>query len=303
MDKTGINEYKYTLNTYVRSIIKRGIKIYQGSIEESSKRIGIHSTLSEIYSKVLKKTYPHIYQTGFKEETIKFHINSLPERDRASSLKYIVLDRIYENLDQNDIFFDIGAGIGTLSCAVGCHLSRGRVYAFEPLPANVRAIHRNFDQNSIEGDVFQCALSDTETEVTFTIPDQSVGAGYTNAALLPEYTDSNFWDDKTEDIKVRAKTGDRLIKNGEIPIPNIIAIDVEGAEMEVIQGLRSTLANNECRVVFCEVHEYLLSDFGTSSEQLENELRTLGFNVETFDRRKYEMGGEQKSLYRIEAYK
>jgi FkbM family methyltransferase len=200
-------------------------------------------------------------------------------------------------------FFDVGAGIGTLSCVVGCHTPEGSVHAFEPLPANVRAIQQNLSQNSFNAEVYQHAFSDENKQISFTIPSRTVEAGYTNAALLPNHTESNFWDDKKETIEISAKRGDDLIDEENIPIPNIVSIDVEGAEMKVIQGLEEALSNDECRALFCEVHEYLLSDFDTTSQRLENKIRQIGFDIQTWDHREYEMEGESKSLYRIAAFK
>lgn len=272
-------------------------KLYQGKPSAISKRIGLDPLLSSIFSRFYR--YPYIYQTEYRGENVRFDIHS--SRERPASFKDELLDKIIDNLAPGDTYYDIGAGTGTISCVIGSHLDDGAVYAFEPLPANYEAIQRNFAQNPFEGVAFQCALSNVNGETEFAVPS-GVGAGYTNASLsTAQQSISHFWRDKTETITVQTTRGDDIIEREDIPTPNIISIDVEGAETDVIQGLENTLSDEECRLVLIEVHKYLLGDFGTSAEELEHELRSLGFTIERFDVREFEIDGEQGELYRIAA--
>ncbi|WP_336024885.1 FkbM family methyltransferase [Halobellus salinisoli] len=299
MDNKGQDIYKSVLGLY-RGLLNNIRRIYQEEVRDLSIRIGLDPVLSNIFSEIYP--YPYVYQTEYRGEIVEFKICSSTER--PTSFKDKLLNNMIDNLNSDDVYFDIGAGTGTISCIIGSHIDEGKIYAFEPLPANFEAIQRNFDQNSLNGDIFQCALSNTSGEMEFAVPDENIGAGYTNASLSTDKQSiSHFWNDKKKKIKVQSEKGDDLIQKEEIPAPNIISIDVEGAEVDVIQGLRNTLSSKECRLVFVEVHKYLLSDFGTSSEDLEDKLRSLGFNISRFDRREFEIDGEQGQLYRIAAHK
>ena len=68
-------------------------------------------------------------------------------------------------------------------------------------------------------------------------------------------------------------SGDSLIDRDDLPSPDVVKIDVEGAELQVIQGLSSALAN--ARVVYCEVHPQHVDE-----EDVFDALRSLGFTVE-----------------------
>ena len=47
---------------------------------------------------------------------------------------------------------------------------------------------------------------------------------------------------------------EREIAAGHLPVPDVVKIDVEGAEVGVLRGMRETLAAHEV-VVICELHE------------------------------------------------
>jgi hypothetical protein len=107
--------------------------------------------------------------------------------------------------------------------------------------------------------------------------DANTSAG----AIVDESNRSDF--DSNLLIKVPVITGDELISSGEVARPDVLKIDVEGAEMKVLQGL-SEAAN--IRAVICEVPlpaEELcpsISDFGSSPQELHTFLKERGFIVQ-----------------------
>lgn len=56
------------------------------------------------------------------------------------------------------------------------------------------------------------------------------------------------------------ETGDRLVENGTAPMPNVIKMDIEGAEWKALKGMQTILADNKCRFVIVEIHPKLLGD-------------------------------------------
>jgi len=81
------------------------------------------------------------------------------------------------------------------------------------------------------------------------------------------------------------KNGDDFISNNYLTIPNVIKIDVEGAELEVLKGLEDTIKQKKCRAIFCEVHPKYLN---TDVSELINFLTNKGFESKTFDKRRSE---------------
>ncbi len=79
-------------------------------------------------------------------------------------------------------------------------------------------------------------------------------------------------------LQVPIHRGDSL--EAEIIRPTVVKIDVEGAELDVIQGMALALSRPECRAVFCEVHFSILEQNGSSLAPIEIQslLRQYGFD-------------------------
>lgn len=184
-----------------------------------------------------------------------------------------IIQRLIESVDADDVFFDVGANVGIYSLLIGDVLSTGMVISFEPHPDRVSVLRRNIDLNNSAVEIRQIALSDESGEM------ELVSSGSTRHHLA--------WDDNVSATKqVEAVPGDDIIENGSIPDPDVIKIDIEGAEMMALRGLNKTLRHGNCRTVFCEVHPNELDAFGESSERPESFLQERGYNVTRIDNRK-----------------
>jgi len=64
-----------------------------------------------------------------------------------------------------------------------------------------------------------------------------------------------------------------------LPTPDLIKIDVEGAEMNVLRGARACI-QKYTPVVHVEVHQALLHLFNTSARQIRDFLTELGYSIE-----------------------
>jgi hypothetical protein len=84
----------------------------------------------------------------------------------------------------------------------------------------------------------------------------------------------NLDEAKRASIEVRLERGDDYLRASGIPVPRAVKIDVEGAEIRVLHGLRETLQHPDCRFVMCEVHPQYLD---TRDDAVEQTLAGLGF--------------------------
>ncbi|QLG26209.1 FkbM family methyltransferase [Halorarum halophilum] len=184
----------------------------------------------------------------------------------------MVADMLSESRS-GDVLVDVGANLGYHSCFFGNHVADGFVEAFEPAPIVHRRLERNLDLNGVDGNAHRLALSDTSGSVT--LP----------ADVLSKTVES--------DRTVRTATADELVAGGEIRQPTIVKIDVEGCEPMVVEGMRNTLSDDRCRLLYCEVHlpgtGPSIEDFGWTRERFESTLAGFGFYLRTIKRRGNEL--------------
>jgi FkbM family methyltransferase len=143
-----------------------------------------------------------------------------------------------EHVRPGAIVYDLGANIGYFTLVAASLVGRqGRVLAYEPAPAIASVLRRNVALNGLEGQVtvVEAAVSHADGAGPFdpSANDQSgrLGGG---------------------PLRVRTVSLDSEVRRGA-PVPDFLKIDVEGAELAALQGMRATL---EARlpIVVCEIH-------------------------------------------------
>ena len=132
--------------------------------------------------------------------------------------------------------FDIGAHAGFHSVFCGLLVgATGRVFAFEPNPISRHSLEEQIRLNrTLRVEAFPYALSDTVGLADF---DATQG--------------SQSRITSTGRSKVEVKTLDSLV-SVELPVPDVIKIDVEGEEEKVLRGSLKTL---------CKVRPIVLCDY------------------------------------------
>lgn len=260
--------------------IKRGAKILKNQ--------GPSVLASKIFEFVLYRTkvgnaywnYRDSYTLSVNDVTVHFlsrdrkSVNRNKSRHRAEKEE---LDTLLNEAEEDDVFFDIGANTGLYTCFLAEKLSDGTVVAFEPYPLNIDQLEQNISLNSFQNTfIKKCALSDSTGTLQLSVPvEDEIGYG----------TSSIGESDRMESIDIRSHTGDNLIREDAIPQPNLVKIDVEGAEKQVIDGLENALSSDKCKFVQCEVHlpsdhrRPSVYDFGSSPEEVKEALRSLGFTL------------------------
>lgn len=182
------------------------------------------------------------------------------------SLEATVIRRIVK---KGQIVCDIGAHIGsyTLSFAklVG---PEGKVYAFEPVPENLRLLKRNVQLNSYRNVV----------EI-----DKAVSSFSGKAKLYLSHTSSTDHQlyssgKKRNLIWVKTTSLDDYFKlhNGKI---DFVKIDVQGSEMKVFRGMQGLLKKNRHITILTEFWPEGLRLAGDSPEDYLRLLTQLGFKI------------------------
>ena len=190
------------------------------------------------------------------------------------------LCELLDNLNDGDVMWDVGANVGLFSLFASSVVGpSGRVLAFEPEKHARRMLVQNCQLNQADNiTVMDVALGDHAGEVDlFITPGASDFVG--KLTPCPKHS-------KRE--RIRMDTGDHLVSSRDVPVPNVVKIDVEGAEYDTLNGMRETLAQPPCRFLLLELHAHGPDGSTRLPGDLEKMLEDAGFAV----RKKWERGKE-----------
>jgi FkbM family methyltransferase len=169
-------------------------------------------------------------------------------------------------------FFDIGANVGFFTL-LGAKLvsSSGKVFAFEPVPQNAEAIRRNVGLNGFSNvTVMEKAVSRRSGTGDLVLSRHPGGATLTTGDIAPP--------DMIGIKSVAIVSIDDLISIGEIPPPHVVKIDVEGAEVEVLEGMAETVRKHRPVLIY-EIDDLDKQAFTQRFTQFEELVRAHGYEV------------------------
>lgn len=187
------------------------------------------------------------------------------------------LDFFLSNLKPDDVIFDIGASVGLFTIHASSIVNRGKVFAFEPDPDTLGRLKHNASLNRqlLNINYISWAVSDTQSE-TLLYSDGSSGSAPTLRQQL------NRENAPKGEVKVKTNTLDNAISTGELPVPTVLKIDIEGAEILCIKGALKLLQGNlgkKPRLIFLEAHPDFLPSFNSTVEEVYNLILNNGYSV------------------------
>lgn len=154
--------------------------------------------------------------------------------------------RLAAEMKPGMVCYDIGAWHGFFT-GVMMTGGAGKVVMFEPLPENRARLERFIALNpGHDLTIRPEALGDRQGTANLTQMEESSMAKLTNSPFERENT-------KGQQIVVTLDTMDAMVGRGALPPPDIIKIDVEGAEAMVLRGAIQTLATAR-PIVLAEIH-------------------------------------------------
>jgi|AntDeeMetagen285_2_1112576.scaffolds.fasta_scaffold05789_2 FkbM family methyltransferase len=243
--------------------------LYRDPLKRLIERAGLEVTLARLYANVLRRTSSDTIEYSINDQSASFYRSEylpvdLPERP--------VVEDLIENLHPDDVFFDLGANHGIYTCLAGTRLNAGSVVSFEPNPETCAELRQNVALNDLTDRVtiFQAAVADESGKA-----DLFSDKNMTGSSLVESQKGSG-----TQTIQVDVVALDSLVDAESLPIPDVVKIDVEGAELQALHGMRSLL-EDQCRLIYCEVHDSAVTGFDTTQTDVERFLCDAGFDVET----------------------
>ena len=124
-----------------------------------------------------------------------------------------------------DVFYDCGANQGIFTLAASKLVGdKGKIFSFEPQPYATRCLKDNLQLNNLDNvTVTEAAVSDQAGSVTLDVSQSNVAASIVN----------DFGGTDTLNVET-VKLDDIANEYGDMP--NVIKLDVEGAEFMALQG-------------------------------------------------------------------
>lgn len=264
----------------VREVLVEGLEklresVYRGPVKALVVSLGLEPLLRSLYSSVLSVVSGYsVVSREVSGVSASFHVSTGMEVQRFRNLmdEAYVIESVLDHVSEDDVFYDVGANVGLYTCFVS-QVSADTV-AFEPHPENRERLRDNVELNELSNvTIRREALSDSDGVAELEVAGTGVAG---------EGTHSLVTDDKTDGaLEVEEARTDSLVD--ELPTPDVVKIDVEGAELQVLRGMKEMLA--DCRVVYTEVHPDRLQRRGGSEDEVVELLERAGLSVEKLESR------------------
>jgi len=226
-----------------------------------------------------KKVFQRIVKDGEIEISIPLGLQLFVSKKDCGMGMYLrtkgefesVQTRLFiDSLRKEATVFDVGANVGyyTLlaSKIVG---SKGKVYAFEPDPNNLKLLHKNVYINNCKNvTVIPFATSDKNGQSVFSLNLANPGESRLSQG------------DKKDAILVKTITIDSYVKSENITHVDIIKMDIEGAEIKSLLGGKKFFKNVKNIKLFVECNPEALNYFSGTVDDLIEILGKLGFSLD-----------------------
>jgi len=182
------------------------------------------------------------------------------EKDDTKFLKSVI---------KNDwVCFDIGANIGYYTLLLASLATKGKIYAFEPVPLSYALLKANLALNNFINVIANnIALGDKNGRVSFVLSEDSGLAGFRDTKRKPV----------KEKITTSVWTLDSYVERLKISRIDFIKMDVEGGEKLVLQGAKNVLVKIKPRIMLIELYDLNLNIYNESVESVVKFLRNYNY--------------------------
>lgn len=244
------------------------------AVETVLRRLGLGRPLLAWHERrVLPRGRVRVHAYGFQLEFLARSRTELTRVEMVGRDEREFIERFLACLRPGDCIYDVGANVGVISVLTAQRLNDlggGTVLAIEANPLIAETTSRNLTLNWTPG---------VRTQVVATALGNASGEGHLlNAGdgaegkdrLIPAALHAGPM------IPVPIRTGDELAVDTGLA-PDVIKVDVEGAELQVMQGFAGLLAAGRLRAIFIEVHPALMATHGDCEQDLRSWMARFGY--------------------------
>jgi FkbM family methyltransferase len=190
--------------------------------------------------------------------------------------EYFEMAFLYNILDENGVFIDVGANMGEMSLLASAKIKKGRVIAFEPSPVAVYRLHENIALNGLSNNVkvvpmvvsnkngFETFSSGKYSEVDHIVANQKTGKRV---------------------VRLRSTRLDTFLKSEKINNVDCLKVDVEGAEMKILEGLGGLLDGRKIGIMILEINKNCVK-YGFKPSDIFTYLLARDYIIYSFDTKK-----------------
>lgn len=183
---------------------------------------------------------------------------------------------VKEHLKPGMTVYNIGANLGYYTLlASECVGPLGKVFAFEPAPENFELLRRTVSENGVANvEIFQLAVGDAKGTALLSLSQTNSGDHQLQSVATRDH------------VTVDVTTIDSFISEGHAPADAII-MDVQGAELDVLNGASSLLASSSHLALFTEFwHTGLDERHQNGASEMLDLLDRAGFTMSLVDEKR-----------------
>jgi FkbM family methyltransferase len=180
-------------------------------------------------------------------------------------------DLVQRLLEDDEVFWDIGANVGYFTLVAATALNhRGRIIAFEPGQNAYARLSENLALNPYRNiQTFPVAVTDREGEAVLHL----AGDIADSSANLYQAAQAQAGQEVCRTVGL-----DHFLREENLPTPDLIKLDAEGAELAVLQGARGLLADSP-PLWLMEMEEKNLVAAGASKAAVAHFLTGYGYRA------------------------
>ena len=182
-----------------------------------------------------------------------------------------ITELLLEDLKASKCFVDVGANLAWYTCLASKRMPNGIVYGFEMDSLNYALLQKNVSINECRNVmIYHAAVTDMPGRASYKRRSIDPRADFHLSSGAPE-TDAGA------EISVEAISLDDFFEDKEVK-PDVIKIDVEGAETKVLKGMKGIMKTQDLRL-FVEVHPRVLPELQSSTKEVLSLLIDSGYEV------------------------
>jgi FkbM family methyltransferase len=218
---------------------------------------------------------------------LRMRVHGVASDDISTSIRTLSVWEPFETelmvrrLRLGDCVIDIGANIGYYTIVAAAIVgSRGRVYAFEPEPANAALLTENARLNGL-GNVYleQRAVGDRTGAARLYLSVDNRGDHRMYISDVPEEVSRESIDISCIDLA-------SFLESNQI-VPTFIKIDAQGMEARILSGMRGFLSGaGQHFTMFIELWPYGLAGAGSTVTDVVDVIEMLGMQMSIIDEHK-----------------